>query len=1240
MRSFRLVLWVVWIGALPFFGSCGKQIGGTKTPEKGTIEGVVEDAKTGDPIEGAVVKAGKEIELTSPDGKYKIELVPGGYRISVSKEGFAKYLSPAEVKVEAAGSAMHDVRLDVPKVEPPKAVFEKVPPPLTNERDATFTWKHGSGGTEGGKIVFATLLEGLDGAYSPLGPETKRTFRDLGDGKYVFKVKARDTKTGTEGEPAEHEFEVDGTPPLDPSITLAEESKFVGTRAVDVIISAEGAAEVAVWEGRQPTMLSWAPFRDRKQVLMGKGDGEKIIFARFKDKAGNVTDNVSCSVILDRNAPTRPGNLRAQVKENNDVRLSWNPAKDEGSGIEEYTLRRDGVEIGRTRETTFVDRKAELGSEYDYTVSATDKMGQESDSTSPVRVDIKGRPPETPVAPNPPDGAESQATGFTMTWRGGDPDRGDTVTYDLYLGTNPTPPMRAGPLTSPSFVVTDLKPSTKYLWRVEAKDAQGLVAKGPLWTFTTAEKANSLPIANVSVAPAQGGTSTKFRFSAAASKDAEDPPSALEVRWDVDGDGEPDTDWTTEKTLTKTFDDVGSHTVQVEVRDTQEGVATASATVEVSNSPPVLEGDPIPANASTGEPIEVKLSWTYKDPDPDDKLTYDVYLGKADEQLRAVARGIEESAYKPPEPFARGTVYYWRVDARDSKGEVTRGPLWSFATAKKAVRLPFHAEVAVKPKKGRTTTPFHFDASSSSDPDEPSEALKVRWDFDGDEEFDTDWTSEKTAVNTFTKMGVLKVVVEVKNSKGEVVSGFMEIEVENTPPTFVGKPTPENGAAGLDGDVTLKWKATDPDPEDQSFFRIHFASATAGALLPVAEEVSESNYRPAPWLKPGTYNWKVEAEDSHGAKTESPIWTFTVKARDNNPPLKPEALEGPLSVRFGQQVVFKAKARDKDGDAVRVRFDWGDGSVSPWEPAGEGGFHTAKHHYAQIGEYKIRAQTIDDKQASSAWSETHPLKVLRPLKRGEEEEDVWHWDPKILEPMPDLLTFKLRYWFANLGGSGEWKGVGNPQADLAFGSDLGITERKGAPWLHAEIGYYITGGMEYFVLEYSGSTTFTSDADFSGATFPAGTDVDASCQVRFGHFFATFNPYLGHYFGGGFKLGMGYFWNRTTVAEVATGARRIETIEFPIPVIGIRLSGIVTKFFRVTGEFSYITGALQEFDLRSGSLIDVSGDVTFTPVHWIGISLGYRYTGINVRVRETDTAPDTELDMRLDGFVFSVIAHF
>ncbi|MHC4777317.1 MAG: PKD domain-containing protein, partial [Planctomycetota bacterium] len=646
-----------------------------------------------------------------------------------------------------------------------------------------------------------------------------------------------------------------------------------------------------------------------------------------------------------------------------------------------------------------------------------------------------------------------------MTWRGGDPDRGDAVTYDVYLGTNPMPPLRASGLTSPSFVVTDLAPSTKYLWRVEAKDMQGLSVKGPLWSFTTADKANTLPIAHAAATPSAGSATTEFRLSAEASKDAEDSLSDLEVRWDFDGDGKEYTEWSRDKEVTKTFGKLGTHKITVEVRDSQGGVSKASVTVEVSNSEPVLEGEPIPLNGSTGEPVTVKLGWKYKDPDPGDTVKYDVFLGRAEGEIRAVARGIEESTFTPEKPLDKGTLYYWRVDARDSQGAVTRGPLWSFATAKKEVIQPFHAEIAVKPKSGRTTTPFHFDGSASSDPEESSESLKVRWDFNGDGEYETDWSEEKTAVKTFTEMGVIKVVLEVKNSKGDTATSFVEVEVANTPPTFVGKPGPLNGAAGLEGDVTLKWRVTDPDPEDQAFFKVYFANATAGALLPVAEEISDSKYRPAPWLKPGTYNWKVEAEDSHGAKTESPIWTFTVKARSNNPPLKPEGLEGPLNVRLGKKVSFVAKSRDADGDPIRIRFDWGDGSVSPWVALGENGMCKDEHLYAKIGDYAIRAQAIDDKQTSSAWSENHPLKVLPPLKKGEEPEDVWHWDPKVLADLPDLLTFKARYWFANLGGEGNWKGAGDPTADLTFASDLGIKERRGAPWIHAELGKHITGGL-------------------------------------------------------------------------------------------------------------------------------------------------------------------------------------
>ena len=49
-------------------------------------------------------------------------------------------------------------------------------------------------------------------------------------------------------------------------------------------------------------------------------------------------------------------------------------------------------------------------------------------------------PPNQPSSPNPANGATNVPINSDLSWTGGDPNPGDTVTYDVYFGTSSTPP--------------------------------------------------------------------------------------------------------------------------------------------------------------------------------------------------------------------------------------------------------------------------------------------------------------------------------------------------------------------------------------------------------------------------------------------------------------------------------------------------------------------------------------------------------------------------------------------------------------------------------------------------------------------------------------------------------------------------------------------------------------------------------------------------------------------------------
>ncbi|MEO0079687.1 MAG: YncE family protein [candidate division WOR-3 bacterium] len=96
------------------------------------------------------------------------------------------------------------------------------------------------------------------------------------------------------------------------------------------------------------------------------------------------------------------------------------------------------------------------------------------------------RAPNIPSAPEPDSGATDQLVNLTLSWTGGDPDPGDSVTYDIYLGTTTPPPLAAADLKQTSFRPERLNYDTDYYWRVVAKDRRNATTVGPLWSFRTA----------------------------------------------------------------------------------------------------------------------------------------------------------------------------------------------------------------------------------------------------------------------------------------------------------------------------------------------------------------------------------------------------------------------------------------------------------------------------------------------------------------------------------------------------------------------------------------------------------------------------------------------------------------------------------------------------------------------------------------------------------------------------------
>ncbi len=123
---------------------------------------------------------------------------------------------------------------------------------------------------------------------------------------------------------------------------------------------------------------------------------------------------------------------------------------------------------------------------------ALDSLNGGSSSSAP--------PPPLPTAPTnpaPANAASGVSTSTNLTWTG------DTYTtsYDVHLGTSPTPPLVSS-VTTPSYTPASLAAGTTYYWQVVAKNSSGSTSS-PIWSFTTQVGAPSAP---TNLVPANGAT--------------------------------------------------------------------------------------------------------------------------------------------------------------------------------------------------------------------------------------------------------------------------------------------------------------------------------------------------------------------------------------------------------------------------------------------------------------------------------------------------------------------------------------------------------------------------------------------------------------------------------------------------------------------------------------------------------------------------------------------------------------
>jgi len=532
-----------------------------------------------------------------------------------------------------------------------------------------------------------------------------------------------------------------------------------------------------------------------------------------------------------------------------------------------------------------------------------------------ISCSVMNHPPSDPENPFPHDGQTNIQLRPKLMWHVEDPD-GDKMTFDLYLDTkNPPQELKGKGLSENEYYVKDkLSPGTKYYWKVVAKDSKGNSTKGPIWSFTT----SAPPKIPYSPQPSNGSTNVSLN---------------TKLSWSCD---DPDDDVLTYDlyvgtgiTLSLQAGNIIGHEYHLLnlspgtkyywqiVANDGKGNSTESPIWSFTTShAPEIPFNPYPNDGSNNVALSVNAKWNCYDVDGD-ALKYDLYLGTTDSSMSILVRDLLKPEYTFKNLFA-GVNYYWKVLAKDDKGNVSESPMWHFKTS-------------VPP--GVPYAPAPIDNSSDI-----SLNVLLKWkvenpamsDLSYDLYFGVENSLELIATGLKESSYMIHGLkggtryqwkVVVMDDKGNRVEGPVWSFTTSYPPVVPFDPHPADGDTDVSLTPELKWRCYDND-EGIVTYDI-FIGVEKSKMNLMASDVSNSEFHVMN-LEPGTkYYWKVVAKDDKGNIVEGPVWVFTTSYAPEIP-YDPEPVNG--STNTSLDVKLSWRSSDIDGDTLVYDLFLGSGS--------------------------------------------------------------------------------------------------------------------------------------------------------------------------------------------------------------------------------------------------------------------------------------------------------------------------
>lgn len=175
------------------------------------------------------------------------------------------------------------------------------------------------------------------------------------------------------------------------------------------------------------------------------------------------------------------------------------------------------------------------------------------------------------------------------------------------------------------------------------------------------------------------------------------------------------------------------------------------------------------------------------------------------------------------------------------------------------------ASFTITPDIGTTNDTFTFDASGSTDNEDDTSILEVRWDWENDGTWDTEYSTTKIITHQYLAFGTYTVKLEVKDS-GELTNTTTKtVSLSNTPPTASFTFDPPSGTTATVFNFDASGSSDNED--NTSLLEVRWDWEDDGTWDTNYSTTKTASHR-YPVIKCGDYSVKLEVKDSEG-KTKS-----------------------------------------------------------------------------------------------------------------------------------------------------------------------------------------------------------------------------------------------------------------------------------------------------------------------------------------------------------------------------------